>query len=87
MKTYKLVVASPDGNLYDGQAINLSLRGADGDLAIMAGHTPFITSVKPGKCTIETEDGEIREGAIEGGLLAVSGSEVILLSSGFSWKE
>ncbi|MBQ2826464.1 MAG: F0F1 ATP synthase subunit epsilon [Clostridia bacterium] len=85
MNTYKLVIASPDGNLYDGQAVSLSLRGADGDLAILAGHIPFITSVKPGKCILETEDGEIKEGRIEGGLLTVSGSEVILLSSGFSW--
>ena len=85
MNSYRLVIASPDGNLFDGQAVSLSLRGADGDLAILAGHIPFITSVKPGKCTLETEDGEVKEGKIEGGLLTVSGSEVILLSSGFSW--
>ena len=45
MNTFRLIVSSPDGNLFDGDAVMLTLRGVEGDLAIMAGHVPFLTSV------------------------------------------
>ena len=50
MKTFKLIVSSPDGNVFEGEIAQLILRGAGGDLAVMAGHIPFITPVKPGVC-------------------------------------
>lgn len=85
MSTFHLTVTSPDGNLFDGDAVSVSLRGADGNLAILAGHTPFITSVKPCDCKIELEDGSIRTGHTEGGLLAVSAGKTTLLSGSFHW--
>ena len=45
----------------------LTLRGADGDLAILAGHIPFITSVQPCDCKIELEDGSEKIGHTHGG--------------------
>ena len=52
MKEFRLVISSPDGTIFDRDITNISLRGANGDLAVMAGHIPFITSVKPGECKI-----------------------------------
>ncbi len=85
MNTFHLVISTPDGNLFDGDAAVLSLRGAEGDLAIMAGHIPFITSVKPGKCYVTLEDGDTKEGTSEGGLLTVSAESTIFLSGSFHW--
>lgn len=85
MNTFNLVIASPEGNLYDGKAEMIILRGSEGDLAIMAGHIPFITSVKPCECKIILEGGEERSGAVDGGLLTVSEEKVTLLSSSFKW--
>ena len=87
MNTFKLTVSSPDGDLFSGEIVNLSLRGAMGDLAIMAGHIPFITSVVPGECKIEFEDGEEKIGTTEGGILTVTKEKVILLAGSFRWKE
>ena len=87
MNTFKLTVSSPDGDIFSGEIINLSLRGAMGDLAVMAGHIPFITSVVPGECRIEFEDGEERIGTTEGGILTVDSDKVTLLAGSFKWKE
>ena len=87
MSAFDLKISSPDGELYDGKAVFLSLRGADGDLAILAGHIPFITTVKPCDCKLMLEDGEERAGHTEGGMLSVSEDKVTLLSSSFKWKE
>lgn len=86
MTTFRLIVSSPDGNLFDGDTEMLTLRGSEGDLAIMAGHVPFITSVAAGNCRITLPDGTVREGIASGGLLTVSNSDVTLLSGDFHWK-
>ena len=46
MKTFLLIISTPDGEMFNGEAVNISLRGVEGDLAVMAGHIPFVTAVK-----------------------------------------
>ena len=87
MRTFPLTVSTPDGNCFQGEAVFLSLRGAEGELAVMAGHAPFITSVLPCAVHLETEDGIHKYGQTDGGLLTVAPEGVTLLSGVFSWKE
>ena len=86
MKTFPLRISAPDGDLFRGEATKISLRGAEGDLAVMAGHIPFITSVKPCDCTVELENGEEKVGHTDGGILTVSSERVTMLSGSFWWK-
>lgn len=85
MNTFRLMITSPDGNLFDGEAVKISVRGIDGDLAVLAGHIPFITSVKPCECHIELPDGSTKTGYTESSLLSVSEDATILLSDSFHW--
>ncbi len=87
MNTYKLTVATPDGNRFQGEVYALYLRGAEGDLAVLAGHTPFITSVKAGKCRVQLPDDSERSATLDGGLLTVGAETVTLLSGSFQWEE
>ena len=87
MNTFKLTVSSPDGDIFSGEIVNLSLRGAMGDLAVMAGHIPFVTSVVPGECKIEFDDGEEKIATTEGGILTVGQDKVTLLAGSFKWKD
>ena len=86
MNTFHLIISSPDGNLFDGNVIKIAMRGTEGDFAIMAGHIPFITSVKSGDCHVEFEDGTVKKGNTNGGILTVSKENVTLLSGSFSWQ-
>ena len=86
MNTFKLKISTPDGNIYDGQAVKLDVRGIGGELAVMAGHIPFMTAVKPGHCDLLLEDGSRREGELDGGILNVAADLTTLLASGFRWK-
>jgi F-type H+-transporting ATPase subunit epsilon len=76
-----LRISSPDGDLYRGDAEMLILRGTEGDLAIMAGHIPFVTAVVHGNCVIIAAEGERKEGVIEEGLLTVDKDQVTVLTS------
>ena len=86
MKTFRLTVSSPDGNKFDGDVVKLDVRGSEGELAVMAGHTPFVTSLVPCECAIELEDGKTRIGSTDGGILTVSSDKTTLLSGSFAWK-
>ena len=87
MNSYKLTVATPDGARFEGEVIALFLRGAEGDLAVLAGHMPFITSVQAGKCRIHLPDDEEKSATLDGGLLTVTAGSVTLLSGSFAWVE
>ena len=86
MNTFKLTVASPDGNKFSGEIVKLDVRGTEGELAIMAGHIPFVTPVVPCDCSIELENGGIKTGHTDGGILTVSSDKVTLLSGSFQFK-
>ncbi|MBS7359170.1 MAG: F0F1 ATP synthase subunit epsilon [Oscillospiraceae bacterium] len=85
MSTFNLTVSTPTGNVFSSDVACVSMRGTEGDFAIMAGHIPFTTSVKPGECKITMEDGTEKKAALEGGLLCVSPENVTLLSGSFNW--
>ena len=87
MNTFKLKIATPDGSLFDGEAVKLDVRGIEGELAVMAGHVPFMTAVKPGICRVMSVDGEVRVGELDGGLLNVGSDAVTLLAAKYHWRE
>lgn len=87
MRTYPLIISSPNGHIFKGDVVKLVLRGAAGDLAVLAGHIPFVTSVKPCDCRVEFSDGTERVGHTDGGILSVTGENTTLLSGSFQWKE
>ena len=86
MRTYLLNISSPDGKLFAGPVVSLILRGVEGEFCVLADHIPFITSVVNGKCIIELEDGTVKEGVTEGGLITVGKGEVTFLTAGVSFE-
>ena len=87
MKTFRLTVSSPDGNIFDGEIVKLDVRGVEGELAIMAGHVPFVTSIVKAPCTLWFEDNTKKTATTEGGLLTVSADSVILIAGSFKFDE
>ncbi len=87
MNTFHLVVSSPDGNKFEGDVVKLDVRGTEGDLAIMAGHIPFVTSLKDAPITILLEDDSQLKATAKGGLLTVGSSLVTLISGSFQIEE
>ena len=83
MNTFPLVISTPDGHAWRGEAAMLVVRGVEGELAVMAGHIPFVTPIKPCDCKIVLSDGEEMVGHTEGGLLTVSREGVTLLCGSF----
>ena len=85
MNTFNLTISSPDGEIFSDNILKIVLRGAGGDLAIMAGHIPFITTVQKGICKITLSDSEEKSAEIESGLLTVSNEKTTLLTGNLKW--
>ena len=79
MKNYHLTISSPDGEVFNDEVICMTLRGAEGDLAVFSGHVPFVTTVRPGKVVVTLKNEEEKEGYLESGVLNVGKNSVILL--------
>ena len=87
MKQYKLVISTPQGNVYEDNVMMLSVRGTEGSLAIMANHIPFITTTKDGEVKIiDGEENEFTANA-SSGLLTVTKESVTLLCGKFTINE
>lgn len=87
MSTFRLKIATPDGALMDDEVGALFLRGAQGDLAVLPRHAAFVTSIQPGAIRVENEDGTMRKGECNGGLLSVRADGTTILASSFKWTE
>lgn len=86
MNTYKLIISTPDGSVFDDEAVSIIVRGTEGELAVMARHIPFITAVKPGICKITLPDESEKSATIGGGILTVQNDKTTLLCSDFKWN-
>lgn len=86
MKNFHLIIATPKGMAFDGEAHQISLRGECGSLSVMANHIPFVTNVKAGECRIYTESG-IETCKTETGLLSVTDKCVRLVTTDFTRGE
>ncbi len=87
MNTFKLTVASPDGNKFCGDVVKLDVRGTEGELAVMAGHIPFTTSIVNSPCTVWIDENTKRTATTDGGLLTVGADNVTLLSGSFRFDD
>ena len=87
MKSFKLIVSTPQGNVFENDVSMISLRGTEGSLAVMANHVPFITATKAGEVKILIdEDTEMLAEATDG-MLTVAKEGVTLLCGSFIKKE
>ncbi len=86
MSTFHLVISGPDGDIFSGECEKLDVRGVEGELAVMAGHTPFVTSVVKCEPVVWIDEDTKREATTEGGLLTVGKEKVTFISGTFKFK-
>ncbi len=87
MSSFPLRISTPEGSLFKGMAERFLFRAANGDMAILAGHVPIMTTIRPGNCRLVLENGETRTAYAESGIVTVSKEEVTVLSDSFKWTD
>jgi len=72
-------LVSPERRLASKEVTAVRIPGADGDLTAMEGHSPVITSLRPGILTIETGSGE-ESFAVTGGFAEIGAEGTTVLA-------
>ena len=78
-RTFHLTIAKVGENLYDDEALSVTLPGADGVFTVFAGHEAFVSPLTGGEARVKTAEGAERTIAIEGGVAEVSNNQVTVL--------
>ena len=79
-KSFHLTVARIGENVFDGEAVSVSLPGVDGVFVVLAGHEALVTELKEGEAKIEAANGEKHHVPIhEGGVAEISGGQATVL--------
>jgi F-type H+-transporting ATPase subunit epsilon len=60
MATFAFELVSPVRLLFSGQVDQVDVPGSEGDFGVLAGHAPFVTTLKPGILTIKEGGGAKR---------------------------
>jgi F-type H+-transporting ATPase subunit epsilon len=57
----------------------VDVPGSEGDFGVLAGHSPFVTTLRPGILTMYREDGDLRV-VVTGGFAEVSDTSLTILA-------
>lgn len=81
MDNIKYELVSPQKLLAAGEAKIITLPASEGDMGVMVGHAPVMTSLRHGMLCIEGNDGKQQKFFVEGGFADISPDNITLLSS------
>ena len=59
MATFQFDLVEPERLLFSGAVDQVDLPGAEGDLGVLAGHAPLVTTLRPGIVVIYREGGAL----------------------------
>ncbi|PCH91440.1 hypothetical protein COB18_01420 [Candidatus Kaiserbacteria bacterium] len=80
-KTFTLKIVTVSKPLFEGEAVELHAKGTDGQMVILAHHTPFITRVEKSTLRVLDDQGEMHEYPIISGILEVANNKAVVLCS------
>ncbi len=79
-KTFHLTVARVGENLFEGEAISVSLPGTEGVFTVLAGHEAVVSPLSPGNIEIKDAEGTLQTLVIETtGIAEVSNNQATVL--------
>jgi F-type H+-transporting ATPase subunit epsilon len=78
--SFHLDVVSAEQRIYSGQARSIQVSGEKGDLGVLGGHTPLLTTIRPGMVRIVSKKGEEEIIYLSGGILEVQARDVTILA-------
>jgi F-type H+-transporting ATPase subunit epsilon len=79
MATFHFDLVSPEKLLFSGDVDQVDVPGAEGDFGVLAGHAPFVTTVRPGIVTLFREGGALKV-VVNGGFAEVNPQGLTILA-------
>ncbi|MBD3796206.1 MAG: F0F1 ATP synthase subunit epsilon [Campylobacterales bacterium] len=82
MDKFKLEILTPNGEIYNGDAVSVVLPGEEGEFGVLAGHAALTTLLVAGVVDVEKEDKSVESIVINWGVAHVNEEKVVVLVEG-----
>ncbi|ADN08826.1 ATP synthase F1 subunit epsilon [Sulfurimonas autotrophica] len=82
MDTFKLEILTPNGEIYNGEAVSVVLPGKEGEFGVLAGHASLTTLLEAGVVDVEKEDKSVESIVVNWGVVQVDEEKVVILVEG-----
>src|SRR4029077_10850475 len=79
MATFHFDLVSPEKLLFSGEVNQVDMPGTEGDLGVLAGHAPLVTTLRPGILVIYEGGGALRV-VVNGGFAEVGPAGLTVLA-------
>ena len=79
MATFHFDLVSPEKVAFSGEVEQVDVPGAEGDFGVLAGHAPFVSTIRPGIITVHGASGE-QKIVVLGGFAEVSAEGLTVLA-------
>ncbi len=80
MKTYTLKIVTPVTSTVEHDVVKTIVRAAAGDIGIMAGHVPYVSTIRDGKIRVVLEGGIEKVYEATDGIVKVGKDETVILA-------
>lgn len=81
-----LEIVTPDRRFFEDEVEMVIVRGQEGDLGILKGHTPLVTPLDIGRIKIK-QNGEVREATIAGGYVEIAKEKTTIITDSAEWPD
>lgn len=78
--TLQLELVSADRVVWSGEATMVLARTTDGEIGVLANHTPVLSVLLPSAVEITVADGDRQYAVIDGGFISVANNRVSVLA-------
>ena len=85
-KSFPIQVMTPERMFYNGEAQAVTVEAMDGQLSVLAGHTPMVCALSAGQLRIRTAEGE-KLAFHSKGFMDVAGGQVSIFCQACEWPE
>jgi len=82
MSNLKLEILTPNGEIFNDEAISVTLPGEEGEFGVLAEHSSLTTLLEAGVIDIEKTDKSVESILINWGMVQVDEKKVIVLVEG-----
>jgi F-type H+-transporting ATPase subunit epsilon len=79
MATFHFDLVSPDQLVFSGEVDQVDVPGTEGDFGVLAGHAPYVATLKPGIIVVHV-GAEHRRMVVTGGFAEVSAKGLTILA-------
>ena len=79
LKQLNLTISRVDAPVFSGPITSVTVPGSEGEMTLLADHTPLMTALRAGTITIRKADGQTETFPVASGTMEVSHNTVTIL--------